>query len=441
MVVTRAAEGPWTLPLTGGWLPADVGRYWNWWQLGYDVQTASTSAMVEACVSAYAQTIAMCPGDHWRSLGNGGRERVATSALTRILRKPNAYQSISDFLLNATWHLFGGGNAYALALRNDRFEVSELHLMRDGRAIIAENGAVFYELSGNQVIERQIPGRLLVPARDVLHIRLKTPNHPLIGETPLQAAALQMAAGSAALRQQVIFYLNQARPSFAIGTDQILTKVQVDELRDRWNEQSKGLNTGGTPILTAGLTPLPLSNNSKDSQLAEILKMNDEAIANVFRVPLQILGMGGTPFASTEALMQSWKNGGLGFALNHIEEAAGNFFGLKGQPDEYLEFDTSALMRSSQKEYVETLANSVRGGLKKINEARADLSLPKVDGGDDIRIQQQDVPLDWHDKQLPKPAAPPVAPLPEEGKSNADRSCEWVKQILRTADDLDRRAA
>ena len=51
---------------------------------------------------AYSQTVAMCPGDHWRGNENGGRERVTTSALTRILRKPNDYQSISDFLLNAT---------------------------------------------------------------------------------------------------------------------------------------------------------------------------------------------------------------------------------------------------------------------------------------------------------------------------------------------------
>src|SRR5215216_3402794 len=80
-------DGPWQLPISGGWLPTDVGRYWNWWQLGYDVQQAGTSAMVQACVSAYAQTIAMCPGDHWRTQTNGGRERVVNSALTRILRK------------------------------------------------------------------------------------------------------------------------------------------------------------------------------------------------------------------------------------------------------------------------------------------------------------------------------------------------------------------
>ena len=87
--------------------PADVGDSWNWWQNGYSIVGPSTqSAMVEACVSAYAQTVAMLPGEHWRLNDKGGRERVKTSSLSRLLRHPNDYQSISDFMLNATRSLY-----------------------------------------------------------------------------------------------------------------------------------------------------------------------------------------------------------------------------------------------------------------------------------------------------------------------------------------------
>ena len=99
-------DGPWYLPITGGWLPHSVGQYMNWWQLGYNPTPLHTGAMVEACVSAYSQTVAMCPGDHWRTQDNGGRERVTNSALSRILRRPNSYQTISDFMLNATRSLY-----------------------------------------------------------------------------------------------------------------------------------------------------------------------------------------------------------------------------------------------------------------------------------------------------------------------------------------------
>ena len=79
--LAKAAEGavrpgPWFLPLSGGWLSAEAGANWNWWQSAYAIEGPGTSAIVEACVSAYAQTAAMCQGDHWRETDKGGRKRV-----------------------------------------------------------------------------------------------------------------------------------------------------------------------------------------------------------------------------------------------------------------------------------------------------------------------------------------------------------------------------
>jgi phage portal protein BeeE len=126
----EAVEGaPRSGPISGAWLSAEAGQYQNWWQLGFSPTSVDRHAIVGACVSAYAQTVAMCPGDHWRSNRRGGRDRVTTSALSRILRSPNSYQTISDFLLNATRSLYLDGNCYALALRTHRFEIDELHLM------------------------------------------------------------------------------------------------------------------------------------------------------------------------------------------------------------------------------------------------------------------------------------------------------------------------
>jgi HK97 family phage portal protein len=414
----EARQGPYFLPVTGGWLPA--GADWNWWQegiipsMGYD-----SSAMVEACLAAYAQTVAMCPGDHWRLNEKDGRDRVTTSALSRILRSPNGYQSPSDFMLNLTRSLYAEGNAYALALRNERYEIDELHLMdpRQSNPQIAVTGDVFYYLGGNSVIDRQVKEQLIVPQRDVLHVRLDTTRrrypYPLVGDTPLGAALQDIALSNAITQQQINFYMNQARPSAVLTTDMILDKDQVQFIRDRWDEQSKGLKQGGTPILTGGLKPQMLSSPSKDAELASVMKIPEQHIALVFRVPLQILGIGGTPFGSTELLMQSWIASGLGFALNHIEDAYGRLFDLKGQPDEYVEFDTKALLRSAFKERIAALAQAVQGGIFSPNEARAEESLASVKFGDEPRVQQQVVPLSAAGA-IPASPGPPGAP-PQPG--------------------------
>jgi phage portal protein, HK97 family len=410
-------EGPYYLPVTGGWLSADAGKYANWWQLGHNPEATSRTAIVEACVSAYAQTVAMCPGNHWRWTAEKGRERVINSAIVRILRNPNDYQSISDFLLNAARHLMFEGNAYALVLRNNRYEPEQLHLMdpRLSGAQLTETGEIFYHLKGNPIVDRRIGSNLIVPARDVLHLRLHTPRHPLIGETPLVAAALQMAAGNSALQHEINFRLNQARPSFLLSTDQVLDKEKVEVLRELWNEQAKGMNAGGTPILTAGLKAQQIGISAKDSQLADLLKLSDQAIAHVFRIPLQVLGTGDTPYASTEALMSSWRAGGLGFLLNHIEEAIGLLFKLSGQPSEYIEFDTSALLRSAFKERVEGWSVGVKAGIFDRNTARQDFELAPVEYGDEPWVQQQDIPLSVagelaKNPPKPAPAAEPPAP-------------------------------
>jgi HK97 family phage portal protein len=422
--------GPYYLPITGGFLPAGAAD--NWWQQGYTPASLGTqSAMVEACVSAYAQTVAMCPGDHWSSTGDGGRQRVTTSALARIIRSPNDYQSMSDLLLNLTRRLYQRGEAFALAIPNNRFEISELHWIRNGYPIIAEDGSIFYNLSGNEILERRFNLSNPIPARYVLHVRLHCPQHPLKGESPILAGALELAMSGAAMSQQVAFYLNQARPSFVLETDEKLTKERAQYLRELWNAQTQGANAGGTPIAAWGMKAKPISTGASDGQLADLLKMTDQHVALAFRMPLQVLGIGGTPFASTEALMASWKASGLGFVLNHIEEAFGMLFALKGYPDEYVEFDTNALLRSSFKELIDALVSGTRRVMT-TNEARRYLDLPAQEGADEILVQQQDIPISLAGKAMVAPAAPGAANgnAAADGADGADGADQAAKQMM-----------
>src|SRR6185369_12891131 len=447
-VTGRAVEGqyrPGPYMLSGGWLSQSAGRYLNWWQSGHNLQPyGSRSAMLEACISAYAQTVPMCSGDHWRRLDNGGRERVTNSALSRIMRHPNDYQSISDFLLNLTRRLYEHGNAYAVAVRNSRFEIAELHLMRTGEAMVAEDGSISYCLSGNEIIDRRLDLSPSVPGRDVLHVRLHTPRHPLKGESPIMAAAPSLAMNDAALSQQIQFYINQARPSFLLTTDIVMKREQSQELRAWWNEQSQDENVGGTPILTGGLKAQPIQTSAVDAQLAEMLKMNDQAIALALRIPLQILGIGNTTFASTELLMQSWIATGLGFTLNHIEEAFGLLFGLKGVPDEYLELDTRALLRSAYRERIEGLARGVISGIYSPDEARAQEDLPAVPGGvgAEPRVQEQVLPLSFGfglsaaDKYPHKPAASDSSNAEPAAGDSAQKTIRVLEMLDRAGDDL-----
>ena len=306
--------------------------------------------MVEACVSAYAQTVAQCPGDHWRSLGNGGRERVSNSDLSRILRQPNDYQHLRFpyALEHDAQSVPSRGEAFGIVIRNNRGEVDEIHLMlHNGIASVAADGSIFYGLQGNEIAEARYNLGSMIPARDVLHVRLHTPVHPLRGVSPILAATLDLAMSGAALSQQVAFYLNQAgKPSFILETDLELNKTQAARGRNctpSGSRKRQAPNAGGTPLLSWGLKANQVTASAADGQLAEMRKLNDQSVALAFRMPLQVLGVGGTPFASTEALMQSWISQGLGFCLvTTSRRRSGCCSGCDGVPDEYVEFDTRA---------------------------------------------------------------------------------------------------
>jgi hypothetical protein len=112
--------------------------------------------------------------------------------------------------------------------------------------------------------------------------------------------------------------------------------------------------------------------------------------------------------------MGFWLASGLGFCLDHIEQAFDRMFDLRGWPEEYTEFDTSALLRSARKDRIEYLVRGVQGGVFSPNEARAEEDLPGVEYGEEPRVQQQVVPLSAAAAIEPSPLgpAPAVPPAP-----------------------------
>jgi hypothetical protein len=146
--------------------------------------------------------------------------------------------------------------------------------------------------------------------------------------------------------------------------------------------------------------------------------------------------------------MHEWVASGLGFCLNHIEEALGQRFDLWGQPDEYVEFDTSALLRSAFKDRIAALKEGVTGGIFTPNEARNQEGLDNVEYGDEPRMQQQQVPLSaaasipagppGKTPIMPAPPAPPAPPQPGPQSRSPPNARALSQSFLSRADRIER---
>jgi HK97 family phage portal protein len=396
-----------------------VGWPANYWQKGLFPYQSGECATVNACVNAYAQTIAQLPGAHYRKGPDGGQIEITTSALSRILRTPNSYQTRSDFMLNLVCDLLFRGNAYAWAERSARQDVTALHpIPAIGTTVLIdrESRAIFYGLA-----ENPLAGELdyAIPQRDVLHVRCRTrPGYPLAGITPLAWAALSQSTNTAISASQAAFFAQASQPSGFLSSDQPLSGDQMTMLREAWQNRTQGVSAGQVPILGGGLKFNQLTMTSQDSQLIEAFKMTVIDIARAFGVPLPIIGeLENVKFNSIEQLISFWLSTGLGFLVEHIEVAFDKFFALP--PGQFTEFDTDTLLRTAFADRIDGLTKAISGGLYSPNEARAREGLPNVEGGEEPRVQAQVVPLSQINAE-PAPSAPtPEVPPSGDGATPA----------------------
>lgn len=418
---TQAAyAGGYQLPISGGFIPSHWP--WNFWQQGRDPIQNGKSSIVESCVSAYAQTVASMPCNHvLTDYATGGKEISHNTALSRILFQPNSYQTRSDFFLNYVSSLLYRGNAYAVAIRNERNIITEWHIANPSGTepyIDPETKAIFYAVGDNPMLSDI---DYLIPQRDVFHTRLYTPDHPLVGVSPIRNLANNIASTQAINRHQAHFFNNMSRPSGMLTTERELNREQMRMLREAWEEQSVNINSGGIPILGNGIEWKSMSLSSQDAQLIDAYNMGVEEIARAFRVPLPLIGVTNeATYNNVESLINSWLAMGLSFMLEHLETSMQKH--MKLPQTESAQFDQDILLRTDFEHRVKALAAGVQGGIYSPNEARRKEGLKRVKYGDEPRLQAQVVPLSNVDGE-PAPSAP-TAPIqtPQEDEEADPKS-------------------
>ena len=398
-------------PKQKSWVQTDQGMMntnWDagWWQQNLQPLDMGKNETVEACVSTLSQTVAMLPINHYRNDGDGEEVRQFGSGPERVLLSPNPYTSRSLFFNQIIRSVYFYGNGYAVATRDNNRAVNGLYVVdpKSVNGIIdPDSGEVFYWVSNNLNGRFNPENDLIYPARDVLNIRINPKmQEPLKGETPITVAANAISANSAITGHQSRFFNNMSRPSGVLATDEKLNREQMVQLREAYEAQSKGDNSGRVPILGYGMKWQPMSLTSQDAQMVEAFSMTVESISRVFRVPLPLINsMVGSTFNNAEAMGAWFLSSGLGFLLEHIELELNQLFGLPFK--ERLNFQTKALLRSDWKTQIEALSEGVINGIYSPNEARAMQGLGAVEDGDEPRVQQQVVPLSAWDQSTNEP--------------------------------------
>jgi HK97 family phage portal protein len=446
----------WVWPSTGG----DRGPPGTWQQSAYaqnqiDTELVAFSA-VYACTSIISCDIAKLPIQVFKiDQKTGGRVVQRTDYYAGLFRTPNGYQTHADFIQLYVLSYLLQGNAYAYVRRNGRGEITEMHVL-DPRFvqpwIVPDTGDVFYRVGTNRLAG--LMGGAVIPERDIIHHRLPLlPGYPLIGVTPIFAAAASSAVGLKILSNSQKFFSNSSRPAGVLQAPGKVSKETAERLAQDWDNNYSGERFGKTAVLPEGLTWEPLTITAQDAQLIEQLRWSVEDVGRVFRVPPFMLGdITKVTYRNSEQLARAYLTGCLSYHIEALEERFERAFEF---PADYeIKFDLSALLRTEIDVRYTAYTQSLNAGWQTINEVRANEGLEPVDGGDEPHLQMQYVPLSKiNDPPAPAPnpllpagtpkpgEEPPPAPDDSDPDTEASKSIDRarVRALLRQR--LDRRAA
>lgn len=436
------AEGSWRGPFSG---LARFGQSFvlnsleDGWQrdLTPSIVDAERFGPVYACVAVLSQEQSRIPIKHYRkSKKDGSRVELEDSAVAKIFRKPNNFQTRSDFILYMMRSLLLDGNAYAVAIRDEDYNIIGLYPVnpRQFYPYIAE-GEVYYAF-GDDVIRElgNFDDTRWFPQRDVLHIRMHCPVHPLIGESPITAALLPTAAGIEINKHTTAFFHNMSRPSGILKHPGTLGDVGIKRIKEAFMQVTQKGHTGEPIVLQEEMEWSPLTMSAVDAELVNSFKLTERQIAQVFRVPPFLLGdLERTTLNNVETLSRFFIQSALGFYVDHFEGAFASFFGLPSNEYIYMDVET-ALLRSDLKERMDAYAKGVQSGVMAPNEARARESLPPVEFGDDPRVQQQLVPLSYGvNMQPPNKGAEPEPPPPEPTEEELEAASYVARKAIEKA--------
>jgi HK97 family phage portal protein len=396
------------------------------WQRNLDRVGCGELPVVEAVYTLYSNAFAQLRPHHKRvDLTSGDVEEVTGSPAARLLIQPNNYESGATLFSRIACEWLTG-EALVIAETDGRTDPAALHLIPRGTwtpRIDPQTRAVFYFVSNEESLlfspEAQIAdveqGRLMVlPASNVMHLRWRTPRHPLVGESPWCAAGLAAGVNVALSRTQLLFVENMRRVSTVLSTDQQLNAQQMTTLREAFDTQSARWATGGIPILANGLKMSSANLAAIDETVIASLRFSNEEIARCAGVPPPMYGdLTAGAITSSEILVRHWLSVSLGGLIERFERELDRLFRMNGRSD-LIEMSTEALLRSDMATQAEALSKLVQGGVLKPDEGRKQLGIGPADGGDALIVQRQMVPLtlaeDLAQAELDKLVAPP--PLP-----------------------------
>ena len=338
-------------------------------------------AAVFACVRIRSGVVANMPLHIKRRVDARTREDASDHALWSIFRRrPNRWQTPSQFKRMLTAHLLLRGNAYALIVRS-RGNVLSLVPLHPDRVRCEQND----DFSLSYVYTRKDGGQVRLPQSEVFHLVGLTLDG-VTGVSVITYARETIGLSLAMESHGATVFKNGARVSVVLKHPGKLGKEGLEFLRASLDDyRAGGESEGKALILEEGMDTSPLAMTAEDAQWIESRKFSRSDIAMFFGVPPHMIG-DTEKSTSWGTGIDSQTQGFVTFSaeddLTTWEETINRDLVPANDNDIYARFNRASLVKGDIKVRWEAHVKALQWGVMSPNEVRALEDLNPRDGGD-----------------------------------------------------------
>jgi HK97 family phage portal protein len=390
------------------------------WQRNVEVdcqESILAFSAVYGCVSLIADDVSKLRIKLVQSMGAFWQE-ISSPAFSPVLAKPNRYQTRIQFIKEWITMKLLHGNAYIYLERDQRQVVIAMYVLDSRRVkpLVSTDGSVYYQVNRYD-LAGVADDQPIVEASEIIHDRMITLWHPLVGVTPIYACGAAATQGSRIQANSAKFFENMSRPSGQLTAPGEISEPTAERLKKEFEGRFGGENVGRIFVGGDGLKFEPITIPANDAQLIEQLRWTVEDVCRCFHVPLHKLQSGANPtFNNVSAMNQDYYTQCLQIHIESIELLLDEALGLPAK-NYGTELDLDGLLRMDPAGRALTYKDAIGAGYLRPNEARAKEDLPPIDGGDEAWMQQQNWPISQlarrSDAALEAPKPTPAAATPD----------------------------
>lgn len=338
-------------------------------------RSAMSLSAVYRCVELISDAVAMLP-----IRVKQGNAVVENHSLYRVFDNRDNLINKYNLIKLLIQSVLLRGNGFCYVERNGDGSVRSLRYLESGDV------SIVYNKPTNQLhyVAPTVTNKRIEPI-NMIHL-VKNTYDGINGISVVSYADGTLKLAKSAENSSENFYAKGGNLSGVLTVQGQLNAQQRQDIINNWNTAYSG-GGQGIAVLQGNMTYQPVQVNAHDAQLIEARQYNVKDIARFFGVSPSLLGdTTGSSYNSIEAEQQAFI---LHTVMPYVTLIENEFSKklLKGTESDFkIDLDETYLLRADKAATANYLTSLVNNGIMTRNEARKQIGLEAVDGGDELII-------------------------------------------------------